>query len=763
LIEAYVYGLIIFSFLIILTTVILIVRDNGKNSIILRALVLMFLTSVLACLGQIIAVTAKVDVIAIRGMAIYFVSIDWLLVVLVYYSRHYTQIWSDSHTLQISIGAIAAIDTINLLSNSSNRNSFDVMLVQINGGEEQCFSIIPFAFYNLHLLFCYGLVLLIVAIFVRKIIQSAGFHKMRYVTILALFLGIIAINAMYMAMEDIVLDFSIFLYIILGLAIAYFSLYYNPHVFVEYMLSQVTDKMECGMVCYDENDQAVYANRLACLIFDTTEHSYELTRRLEEWKRGMAVQEISDCEWNDVYHVNDKDRHYNIHFTKVYDKKGYYSGCYFSFYDVSADVDAYEEERFRATHDKLTGALNRDSFYEEAKKIIDENPDTEFLIICSDVKDFKIINDVFGLAVGDNILIKISDSIRAKLQDRAVYARMEADRFALLLPKERFAERKFIKAMDEISDIIDNALYKMHIHIGVYEVVDRSVSVAMMCDRAYMAIDSIKGSYKERIAYYGDVLRKVYMDEQKIVGEFERALEKGQFQIYLQPQVNTEGVAQGAECLVRWIHPVKGVIAPGQFIEVLERTGLVYKLDAYVWELACQKLANWKEKGYEDYSLSVNISPKDFYYIDVYKTLVDLVEQYNINPNQLNLEITETAFMNDIEKQLELVKNLQSYGFKIEMDDFGSGYSSLNMLKEMPVDILKIDMAFLAVTENEIRSRKIVNMVVSLAKVLDMTVISEGVETKEQVEYLTKAGCDMFQGYYFEKPIPVREFEEKYL
>ncbi|MCF0143276.1 MAG: EAL domain-containing protein, partial [Parasporobacterium sp.] len=198
-------------------------------------------------------------------------------------------------------------------------------------------------------------------------------------------------------------------------------------------------------------------------------------------------------------------------------------------------------------------------------------------------------------------------------------------------------------------------------------------------------------------------------------------------------------------------------------ITMLGKEVNIYKLDMYIWEQACKTVAAWEQMGIRDMSISVNISVKDFFYIDVVEVLKGLVDKYGISPSKINLEITESVFMTDSKTQIARINQLRSSGFKIEIDDFGSGYSSLNMLKELTADILKVDMNFLAITENEERSRSIVSAVISLAKKLDMQVITEGVELEEQVEYLAEAGCDMYQGYYFSKPMPLEDFEAKYV
>ena len=265
------------------------------------------------------------------------------------------------------------------------------------------------------------------------------------------------------------------------------------------------------------------------------------------------------------------------------------------------------------------------------------------------------------------------------------------------------------------------------------------------------------------MAYYDEGLRSNVLNEQALTGDLAEAMENGQIRIYLQPQMDGEGKVLGAEALVRWQHPDRGMLAPGAFIGIFEKNGSIVRLDCHVWELACRQLRRWKDQGREDLYISVNISPMDLYFIDLYKTFAGLVEKYGISPGNLKLEITETAMMSDLEKQLQMISKLREAGFVVEMDDFGSGYSSLNMLKDIQVDVLKIDMAFLGETEDKLRAQKILRTIVELSRQLEVPVISEGVETQEQVEFLREIGCNMFQGYYFARPMEVGIFEEKYM
>ena len=313
-----------------------------------------------------------------------------------------------------------------------------------------------------------------------------------------------------------------------------------------------------------------------------------------------------------------------------------------------------------------------------------------------------------------------------------------------------------------MQDYFKDSSFHLHIFTGVYDINDLEEPVSIMCDKANLASETIKNEYKSNIAYYTERLFESSIEERRIIGEFERAISNNEFEMYLQPQVDSSGNLYGAEALVRWQHPERGLLSPAIFIDVLEKTGFIYKLDRYMWDKAAKKLGEWKKEGKDQYHISVNISTKDFYLVDVYETFVGLVDKYDIDTVNLNIEITETTLMSDFDKNMGIIRLLQNYGFNIEIDDFGSGYSSLNMLKDISADVLKIDMGFLRASENEAKGLDILESIITLAGKLGMKVITEGVETKKQLYMLVEMGCDMYQGYYFSKPIPVDEFEKKY-
>lgn len=695
--------------------------------------------------------------------AVYYTVSDILLINMLMYTLKYTNVYNMRKWQKALLFLITAVDGVMLIVNVFTENVFIFNCGLIDDGSGTMFYGIAErgGLYNFHRIIIYAMVVLIVIPLVIKIKKSPSMYRKKFWLTLLSLLIIIAANVGYI-MTDTAIDFSVLTYGIMAVAIYYFNVIYVPQGLVEGLLSSSIKNMDDSLICYDIDGNCVYANSVAYTFFKSF-GSVPITAYLRDWLGGRTLSETSDTEWKESHDSGAFTLHYAKQFKRLCDANGQCVGCFFKFHDETEDVKKLEIERYRATHDRLTGIYNRDFFYERVSETVRNNPDVEYCMVCSDIKDFKLINDIFGINKGDEILTSIANALTELSGHDTVYGRLSGDRFALFMQRSHFNKDVFIDIIHGLSNLLGSSTYKLHVHVGVYDVIDKDIEPSVMCDRAYMAIATIKSSFTSMIAHYNDDIREATLEEQKITGEFSAALKEGQFCFYLQPQVSVKGKVLGGEALVRWIHPERGLVPPNDFIPVLEHTGFISRLDMNTWELACRKLREWQDSGHTDFYISVNISPKDFYFTDVYKTFTELVERYKIPPGCLKLEITETAIMSDVKKQLVLIQRLREYGFCVEMDDFGSGYSSLNMLKNMTVDSLKVDMEFLRKTENPERTRTILRMIVSLSKQLGMEVITEGVETKEHVDFLTEIGTDVFQGYYFSKPMPVSEFEERYL
>ena len=411
-------------------------------------------------------------------------------------------------------------------------------------------------------------------------------------------------------------------------------------------------------------------------------------------------------------------------------------------------------------YDWLTGLYSKEFFYRKVRERLDQDYEREYTIVCTNIENFKLYNDAFGREAGDRLLKESAANMKSLLGSHSICGRYGADRFMFLEEREKEKsdrEQFFLgKYMNRPKNMENVA-----VNWGIYEIYDRSIPVEQMCDRALLAADSIKGQYNQPFAIYDDNLRNKLMREKAIVDAMEIALAEEQFIVYLQPKYRLDDERMvGAEALVRWIHPEWGFMSPGEFIPLFEKNGFIPCLDQYIWEKVCMLLRDWKEQGHPLLPISVNVSRADVYQSHIVDTFSDLIRKYDIDPAYLHLEITESAYTENTSQIISTVEELHKRGFIIEMDDFGSGYSSLNMLSQMTLDILKLDMKFI---QNELAKpveQSLLNDIISMAHRLHLSVVAEGVETKEQEERLQKVGCDYAQGYYFAKPMPVKEFEE---
>lgn len=686
---------------------------------------------------------------------------DWMLIALMFYTQYYTGAVKTFKGVQAASMIFAVLDTYMLIENTWTNKIFDIESIKAENIKVVFNN--DSLWYRLHFIFTYAFVILIIFTYLYMIIKSSRMYREAYGAIAVVILIGFSFDIATIG-SDSIYDLTMIIYGAIAIIIYYLTYRYVPNELIENMLSLVVRDMNNGIICYDRKGRCIYYNDLMEAIYRHGGNMSVYESKYSQWieKLGDDRRDSMTFQTTDI-EINGEKHYFEIAYKRIYDESNRVICDYFVYNDRTQMYESWEQEKYKASHDSLTGLLNRDQFYEDVHDMVNKYHDTTFYLICSNIKDFKFINEIFGMEKGNQVLIKQAKLMASNPSERTICARLMNDRFALCLPREEFDEKRVADSVKELQREFSGNSFHLHTYMGVYEIRDRDEAVSIMVDKANIAADTIKNNYDCCVAYYDEHLLEISIEQRRLLGEFEPALQKGEFVMYLQPQVNRDGAAKGAEALVRWAHPSRGILTPYAFIDILENAGLIYKLDLYIWEKAAQKLAEWKEKGYGSYHISVNISTKDFYIIDIYETFTGLINKYGIAASNLHLEITETTLMTDFEKNMNIIHKLQGVGFRVEIDDFGSGYSSLNMLKDISADVLKIDMGFLRKSENEVKGQDILESIITLAGKIGMDVITEGVETKKQLDMLTMMGCHEFQGYYFSKPVPVSEFEEKYL
>ena len=410
--------------------------------------------------------------------------------------------------------------------------------------------------------------------------------------------------------------------------------------------------------------------------------------------------------------------------------------------------------------DHLTGLFNRDYFYRYAGQYDTFHPHESADAVVVDISHFHMVNERYGKVYGDEMLKRVGREIRALMDvSGGIACRREADTFLVYGPHRA----DYADFLDRLSAAAGGeSRSRIRLRMGVYADVDKSIDMERRFDHAKMAADSIRNDFNTAIACYDISLHEKEMYAERLLDDFQEAIDQKQFLVYFQPKYDIRPdspVLYGAEALVRWKHPELGMISPGIFVPLFESNGLVRDLDHYVWREAAAQLRDWKQRLGFCVPVSVNVSRVDMMDPELTDTLRGLIADSGLSFTDLHLEITESAYTQDAKQIIATVSRLRDMGFVIEMDDFGSGYSSLNMISTLPIDALKLDMQFIRTAFSEKGNTRMLEITVDIARALGVPMIAEGVETEEQMLKLKEFGCDVVQGYYFARPMPAADFE----
>lgn len=706
--------------------------------------------------GNLLIIVGTVEWVSLTGRYLYACGIDITMYCLLDFTLQYCGMtWMKSwHRITI---LCVALDIVQLLCNPFFGHAFSPQMEMAYGAPY--YNVNSYFGRNLHLGLVYAFMAVVLFILLGKAFRGVRIYSEKY-SIMFLLLMFTGCWELFYLFSRTPVKRTVIAYGVFGILVFYFSLYYRPMRLLDHLLADVASGLTDGLFLFDDNGKCVWADEhgLACIGIQEKQVSRS-TERLKELFPGL---ELEKNDWKCQRQL--RDRYYNLVKHTVLDSGKRPTGSVLSLQDETESVKELQRERYIANHDSLTGLYTKEYLYQRTRERIQQNPETTFYVAYMDINNFKLVNDIFGNEFGDFTLQCVAGNLRNNLPPGALYGRIGGDAFGFCFSEREFNIGRAEKYMSEF--VIDNGTvsHRVVIHEGAYRVTEPEIDVSVMFDRANIALETIKNDYKKHIILYDDEMRDRVLHSQEITLELPGAIRSGQIRPYLQAIVDKTGRVIGAEALARWIHPERGFMPPASFIPCLEQNGMIADVDRHMWRCSAEILKRWAEKlGRDDLFISINISPKDFYFMDVGKELRKIVDETGIPASRLRVEITETMMMEDSSERFETLRELKDAGFVVEMDDFGSGYSSLNMLKNMPVDIIKIDMMFVNDMKEVSRTSTILRNVINMMTELGLVPLTEGIETEEQYELLAKMGCKLFQGYLFAKPMPVEEFEQKFL
>lgn len=648
------------------------------------------------------------------------------------------------------------IDSVLLLANARVHVIFDLKQAFTNAGFFY-WGIEYTSKFGFHKLVCAILSFSSLALFISSIVKAPSYNKVKYVTILTSESLVLIANYVFNSL-NLPLNISLLMLVASSIFIAnYVNKDFSAPVLIG-PLSAITESINDIIFCYDSSENLIYANSAAKNVFKKSNDNLE--NFAKEFRQNFLKNRPSELS---LKLDNGEERYYITEYKDFFISNSNI-GSYLRLQDKTKETLESRRKNYIATHDLLTGLFNRSGFFKKMQEALYQNTFKNPILICTNIKDFKLINTIYSEKVGDSVLQNQTEVMkRLPGHKKSIIGRIADDKFAILMEKQDFDKDIFEEVFNKVSCIIEKTLYNIQIVAGIYEIYDKKDTVQSIYDKAKISLDAIKDSDNQIFSFYNPSMMEKMLKEKDIVNDFEKSLNEKQFSIQLQPVMDNDGNVLGAESVVRWNNPKYEDLTPSSFLDVLERTSLIYKLDVYVWELVAKKLHEWKERGFSDRFISVNVSSKDKFFIDIIKTFSDLIKKYDISPQNFKVEIRETAMLENPEKTIAIFSQLKKLGIKVYIDNFGTGFSSLNVLKDFIADGIKMDTSFLSESKVSGKNKIILQTMISMSSDLGMEFIAKGVESENQMLALSKMDCKLFQGFYFSKPLPVKTYEAKYL
>lgn len=648
------------------------------------------------------------------------------------------------------------IDSVLLLANARVNVIFDLKQAFTNAGFFY-WGIEYTSKFGFHKLVCAILSFSSLALLISSIVKAPSYNKVKYITILTSESLVLIANYVFNSL-NLPLNISLLMLVASSIFIAnYVNKDFSAPVLIG-PLSAITESINDIIFCYDSSENLIYANSAAKNVFKKSNDNLE--NFAKEFRQNFLKNRPSELS---LKLDNGEERYYITEYKDFFISNSNI-GSYLRLQDKTKETLESRRKNYIATHDMLTGLFNRSGFFKKMQEALYQNTFKNPILICTNIKDFKLINTIYSEQVGDSVLQNQTEVMkRLPGHKKSIIGRIADDKFAILMEKQDFDKDIFEEVFNEVSCIIEKTLYNIQIVAGIYEIYDKKDTVQSIFDKAKISLDAIKDSDNQIFSFYNPSMMEKMLKEKDIVNDFEKSLNEKQFSIQLQPVMDKEGNVLGAESVVRWNNPKYEDLTPSSFLDVLERTSLIYKLDVYVWELVAKKLHEWKERGFADRFISVNVSSKDKFFIDIIKTFSELIKKYDISPQNFKVEIRETAMLENPEKTIAIFSQLKKLGIKVYIDNFGTGFSSLNVLKEFIADGIKMDTSFLSESKVSGKNKIILQTMISMSSDLGMEFIAKGVESENQMLALSKMDCKLFQGFYFSKPLPVKTYEAKYL
>jgi len=615
---------------------------------------------------------------------------------------------------------------------------------------------------TLHFVLSYSYIGVSLGLLLRSSFKTSSFYKMRYIGIFIAYLVVVLVHVVCLAVK-LDIDFSILLYGMMGAFVSYYITYTAPNQLLYQILQCYNQSADEAMLYFDEKGRLILANDEAKKIF-IRDNSFSVDEA-EEYCSNAVLRYVKiryeKTIFKDSMIINGEVCDFEGEYQEFFDKRNLL-GSFLRLENKTIENIRYKKQQYLANNDPLTGIFNRDYFLTQVDAILKKDPYTPRLMICSNIVDFKLVNEILGTDFGDIVLKKTAELIRRLSRADDLYCRICDDKFAVLMRKSLFDPKVFTDSFKVVQRLTESELFQIKIQVGIYEIQGDRESAQVIYDKAFLALDKQVDSTNQLFHYYDASFMEHLMEERNMVSVFEEELANGNFHLYFSPIKNASEELIAIEADSKWNNPEKGLLDSKDYVKVFEKYGVIYKLDKYIWNEAIKFLVQWNKEKQSDLRLLLQISVRDFYYLDLYKTLVELVTENDCNPENITLEFQEESISLDFREINDLFKKMQDYGFRILFNNFGAGQSSLNLLKETHLDGVKIASHLIDENEDSKKTTKIFEFIISLSNMLGLNPCINGVDTQQQFKFLKKLKLQGFQGLYCGEELTPEQFSSFY-
>lgn len=745
----------IFMFMALSTLIVLLFKSKSiYKKVLLRPVFFAFAAIPFYC----IFILTKNYSVALFFNTLYYVCTDWMAFYILFIALAITGRKMPLVLVKVSY-IIPVADSISLMMNCFFNHTYDIVW-SLWKGMIYYWHLDFYPLHYLHLGLCYIFVAATLSLLFHEMLHSPSIYRKRYFVVFVAYSIVIIVNMICYNL-NLPLDVSVLLYATLSAFVCYYANYMIPKTLVAYSLRNFNHTIEDAIICFDINKQYLYSNPAAEKLFE--KNGKIDVRRTEKYrteileKFGNVKEFVSDDE---VFIVEDVEVHCSVEYREL-KLNGMVIGSFLKFQDRTEELNQLFKEHYTATRDQLTGIYNREYFLEMCDKVIKAEPDVPRVMIASNIRDFKMINDLFGVRKGDEVICKEADMLKTLSNIKNVYGRICDDKFALMMRREDFVMDILLNAMKELAKMIHSSSFQIRVNMGLCEFDNAFESAAVLYDKAVLAMDSMSEEYQQIYAYYDESIMERILTEKTVIADFDKAISEGQFEVFFENTTTADGEIKGADSYFIWNHPERGILRPEFFVPILEKTGYIYRLDLYIWEKVISLLSEWEKKYDSNIKVSINVSEFDFYYLNVAEEIINLVHKYGVKPENLVVDISEKIVSERFLEAGNCIALLKGEKIFVALDDFGRSVSSLKMIEKLETDVIKVDMRMFREPSEWNRSYYILEFIQKIAEEIGTTTIATNISSEEMFNELKKLNFSLYQRSDINSRTSAKVFEKR--